>query len=89
MLDFIQFINDNVNLSAAKKVELLEDFCKQYGYEEEIDDGAGGMIPNPVTRKVFANDKISSFIKQTVNAVRRKEQLELVEYEKLILEAVP
>jgi hypothetical protein len=33
MLNFAQFINENWDTTAAKKLAMLVDFCEQYGYE--------------------------------------------------------
>ena len=62
MLDIIQHISDNVNLSVAKKIALLAAFCYQYGYEDEIEDpdNPEEKIPNPISKKAFANDKIDN-----------------------------
>ena len=37
MLDFIGLISDNVDWTAAQKIAMLDDFCYQYGYMDEID----------------------------------------------------
>lgn len=85
MLDFIQFIDDNANLSAVKKISLLEDFVAQYDYQEELEDGT----PNPVTKKEFANKQINQYIIQSVQAARFTRSRAAVEIEELELEPVP
>ena len=87
LLDFIGFISTNVNLTAAQKLALLSDFCAQYGYQEQIDDGQGNIIPNPVTQKEFANHKITRYIIETVNAIRLSKGIDAVTIEELELEA--
>ena len=77
-LDFIKYISDNTDLTLAEKQELLDDFCKQYGYEEIINGE-----PNPESKKDFANGKIIAFIKETVNASRKKTAEELLEIKEL------
>lgn len=86
MLDFIQFINDNVSLSVAKKTALLTDFCKQYSYQETITDEEGNEVPNPTTKQQFANQKFVDFVVQTVNAQRKRSAESAVEFEELVLE---
>ena len=87
LLDFIGFISTNVNLTAAQKLALLSDFCAQYGYQEQIDDGQGNIIPNPITQKEFANRKITRYIAETVNAKRWSKAIDAVIIETLELEA--
>jgi len=83
MLNFIGFINDNVNLSMSQKLALLEDFCTQYGYQEVLDDGS----PNPESRREFANHHITRFLRESVNSVRRERAEAEAMYEELKLEA--
>jgi hypothetical protein len=65
-IDIIQHLNDNVDLTAGEKASLLDDFCAQYSYQELDEEGN----PNPVSKKDFANDKIKTYIKDSVNARR-------------------
>ena len=92
MLDFIGFISDNANLSAGKKVALLKDFCTQYNYQLTIwsvDEGGDPIqIPNPESRREFANRHITRFIRESVNAVRRQVAVETLTYEELELEQI-
>lgn len=76
MLNFAQFINDNTDFSASKKQEMLDKFCGQYNYQEEIEDENGDMIPNPVTKVQFFNEKVEEFIRQTINAKKHTEARE-------------
>lgn len=90
MLDFIGFINDNVNLPAAKKVALLDDFCAQYNYQVTIPGVDGLPIPNPESRQQFANHQIGRYIRDVVNATRRIEAIESIIFDELDeLEQVP
>lgn len=89
MLDFIGFINDNVDLAVDKKLALLNDFCAQYAYEEFIFDDEHKEVPNPETKRQFANRKISRYIIESVHAARRKTAVETIELEELVLEPVP
>ena len=83
-MDFIKYINDNWNVSTAKKIAFLNDFCGQYGYQEVDDEG----IPNPQTRKEFANEKVIAFFKGAVNSHRKKVVEEATKYEELNFEEV-
>lgn len=84
MLDYIQFINDNSNLTSQQKTDLLFDFCDQYGYQETVvDQDTGEEIQNPTTRKEFANQKITDYLIQTVNTVRIKRAKAAADYTEL------
>lgn len=87
-LDFKTFVSDNVDLTSAKKIALLDDFVLQYGYEENIDDGEGGTIPNPVTKTETFNQKVTDFIVQTINAQRLKVARDAASITEQTLEAV-
>lgn len=69
-LNFIGFINDNCALATDKKVIMLDDFCAQYGYQDHIEGPDGKMMPNPMSRRDFANQKIRNYIVEVVNAHR-------------------
>lgn len=84
-LDFIAFINQNVSLSTAQKQAMLDDFCEQYGYQEEIEDFEGNLIPNPVSKVKFADERIYDFIRETVHATRIRRAKEATTFEELIL----
>lgn len=87
--NIVQFIDDwmvtNV-WTVEDRQAFLDDFCSQYGYQEMIDDGAGGMISNPVSRSEFANSKSVLFFVQTVNAWRNKVARDAAVYVPLELE---
>lgn len=85
-LNFMKFISDNVDLAAEKKVALLEDFCAQYGWTEFLIDNDGNEVPNPVSRTDFANQKVTQFFIQSINAARRKRAEEAVTIEELVME---
>ena len=87
MLDFIQFINDNVTvLTPAQKAALLVDFCEAHNYEEFVTDDDGIEIPNPVSRKDFANMAIKQYFERLINNVRRFHAEEAVSFDELALE---
>lgn len=86
LLDFIGFISDNVALSTDQKLALLEDFCDQYNYEEIVEDEEGNEIPNPESRRHFANRQITRFLRESVNATRRQRAADAAKYEELELE---
>ena len=83
-VDIIGYLNTQLtDWSAQKKQDMLDDFCSQYNYEDMVDDGEGGEIENPVSKKMFANQKIVEFIKGTVNAYRAKKAREEAQYDEL------
>lgn len=85
-MDFIGFINSEWGAAAAVKLEMLEDFCDQYGYQEFLPDEEGNLtIPNPESRKAFANGKIKQYIIETVNAIRIQRAKEAAPYTELDL----
>lgn len=88
LLDFKSFVSDNVDLTNAEKTDLLDHFVLQYGYEENIDDGEGKMIPNPISKSETFNQKVTDFIVQTTEAHRLKVKKDAVEITKQTLEAV-
>jgi len=80
-VDFIQHINDNTNLTAQQKTDLLDDFCECYGYQETIDGE-----PNPTSKKDFANDKAKRYFIESVNSVRKRTAEDAVEWTELDLD---
>jgi hypothetical protein len=64
---------------------MLDDFCEQYDYEEFIDDGTGGSIPNPQSKSDFANEQITRFIRESVHAARLTAGREAITIEELDL----
>jgi len=85
MLDFIGFIVENTSLTSDEKTDMLDDFCRAYGYEKTLDNGEEGIIPNPVTKKEFANERINDYIKKVVNTARRTAAEEAIEIKELKL----
>ena len=67
---------------------LLVDFCTQYAYQPTILVG-DEMLPNPESRRTFANRHITRFIRESVNAARRQVAVETLEFEELELEPIP
>ena len=87
--NIVQFIDDWMvanGWSLADRLLFLDDFTSQYNYQENIDDGEGGTIPNPVSKSEFANQKLVLFVVQTVNAWRDRVAREAATYDPLVLE---
>ena len=87
--DIVTFIDDWMVTNAwspADRQAFLDDFTSQYDYQENIDDGMGGTIPNPVSKSAFANLKLVLFVVQTVNAWRNKVARNAAIYDPLVLE---
>lgn len=87
--NIVGFIDDWMVInawSAADRQAFLDDFCSQYNYQEEVDDGMGGTIPNPVGKSEFANSKSVLFHVRTVNAWRNKVARDATTFDPLVLE---
>lgn len=87
--DIVQFIDDWMVANAwtaPDRQAFLDDFTSQYNYQENVDDGMGGTIPNPVSKSAFANSKLVLFVVQTVNAWRNKVARDATTYDPLVLE---
>jgi len=63
--DFYTFLLNNVNASAARKIELKNAFSKQIGWTEKIDDGDGGEIDNPVSFQEALNSGTWEYVRGT------------------------
>lgn len=72
--------------SLADRQAFLDDFTSQYNYQEMVDDGMGGTIPNPVSKSEFANSKSVLFHVRTVNAWRNNVARDAATYIPLELE---
>lgn len=87
--NIVQFIDDWMVTNAwtvEDRQAFLDDFCSQHGYQEMVDDGAGSMIPNPLSKNEVANSKSVLFHVQTVNAWRSKVARDAATYTPLELE---
>lgn len=87
--DIVQFIDDwmvaNAWTAPARQA-FLDDFTSQYNYQENIDDGMGGTIPNPVSKSEFANQNLVLFVVQTVNSWRNRAARDAATYDPLVIE---
>ena len=59
MLDFVDFINDNCNLTPEEKQAMLADFCEAFGKSE-------------MNQREFANMQITRFIVSAVHRTRKR-----------------
>ena len=50
------------------KDRVLLGFTAASGYQEEVDDGTGTMIPNPQTRAQYAKEVLKALVKSRVVA---------------------
>jgi len=86
-LDIIGYINDNVtNLTTEQKLAMMDDICYAFDYREEVSDEDGNMIPNPITKKEWANRHIIIKIVGIVNLARMKKARDAIAFEELELE---
>lgn len=86
MLNFVQFINDEWTAAAEEKIAFLDDYVADFGYEEMIDDGDGGLIPNPISKSEFANQVITDIIRRSPNRIRQRRAEEAATWDEVILE---
>ena len=68
--------------TAAKKIALLDRFCKSRGYQETIGTDENGVaILNPQTKKAFVNADILNYIKTMFDSDSRAEAVADLNYE--------
>lgn len=67
-----------ITFPAAQSNRLLNAFVKQYGYTAQVPDPAnpGQTIPNPVSKRDFAEQVLESFVLQSVEAAEKNEAAE-------------
>ncbi|HEY0098387.1 MAG TPA: hypothetical protein VGB76_05475 [Pyrinomonadaceae bacterium] len=67
-----------ITLPAAQSARLLNAFTKQYGWTAQIPDPAnpGQAVPNPVSKRDFAEAVLESFVLQSVEAAEKNEAAE-------------
>ena len=54
----------HANIPVGKRDEIRDAICLVYNYQDEIEDGDEGMIPNPETKNQFANRQILRYLKE-------------------------
>jgi len=89
MADIIGYLNSVepiASWSTAKKQDMLNHYVSHFGYQENIDEGTGELVPNPESKKQFANRMLKEHIKDCVNSVRDRASKEAATYEKLDLD---
>jgi hypothetical protein len=52
-----------INYPDAKQVELRDTLAFELNYQENVDDGNGGQIPNPQTKAAFIQEKANEMLK--------------------------
>ena len=54
----------NVNFSNdPKDLALIDALCASYGYQAQISDSNGQLIPNPETKEQFAKKQVKKFMR--------------------------
>lgn len=43
---------------------IINAFAGEFGYQAQVDDGAGNLIPNPQTKAQFTKAKVTEYVKQ-------------------------
>ena len=87
-MDFVGFITTQepvASWTTEKKVAFLNDLCATGGYKETVTSEAG-EIPNPITKKQYANRMIAKQIARWVNNWRRNVAKSSVTIESVELE---
>jgi hypothetical protein len=73
-MDIVGFINSQepvASWTTVQKVAFLNDLCSTGGYQETIVNEAGETIPNPITKKQFANRMIIKQVARWINGWRK------------------
>jgi hypothetical protein len=85
-LDIMGHINQEVtSLTLQQKQDMLNDYVSYFGYSDTLEDAQGNTIPNPETKKEFANRMIEKHIRDIVKSVRKRRAEAQVTYEELEL----
>lgn len=56
-------MNITITIPDGKKDAIISAFAVVYGYETEVLDGDGNLIPNPQTKKDFALEQLRDFVR--------------------------
>ena len=70
----------------AKRQAYLTDFTDHHHYQEFVENEDGLPIPNPQTRKEFANLQYNAFTTQSANAERWQTERETIVITELTFE---
>jgi len=54
----------SVTIPDAKATEIRDAFARQLGRPDQIQDGNGGMIPNPESKTAFAKRMLVEYVKK-------------------------
>lgn len=67
-------INMSFTVPDDKRDEMIRLFCAHHGYQAQIEDGEGNIIPNPQTKLQFIRLRGALFFKDSAKAEYVKEQ---------------
>ena len=56
----------------AAKDAMIDAFAAEYGYQANIQNGAGATIPNPQNKQAFFNEKLTGYLKDIYKANKLK-----------------
>lgn len=87
--DWITCVDDwlvSKGFTVEQRQAFLIDFTSYHHYQEIIIDDDGLPIPNPQTRREFANLRYNVFTVDSTNAWRFKVARDAISIEKLVLE---
>jgi len=87
IIGFINSVEPALSWDNAKKSVMLNDYVTYYNYKETIiNQETGEEIPNPESKKNFANRMLQREITNKVKSVRKRAAEETVTYEELTFE---
>jgi len=69
----------SVSPTAETGQRLVAAICFAYGYQEDIDDGAGGTIPNPVTCADWADQRVADLMTAILVSAETRQAQDSVE----------
>ena len=72
MIDFYTKVLNEINATAARKIELRNAFAKQVSWTEKITNEEGEEIDNPVSFQDKFNESIWQFVRQACVAGQQK-----------------
>jgi hypothetical protein len=58
-------------LTSAQQLQMLNDYCAIWGYQDQVQNEAGQMIANPETKKHFFNRMVVTHLRMILNNYRR------------------
>lgn len=86
MIDIFGLIEKSWDATIDQKIAALNDFCDQLQYCDQVLEENGETVPNPETKKQFANRKTLEYISDTVNKRREVLAASKLQYDQVRIE---